>query len=74
MSFVDSLVVSTGFLSEPGVTPTEFISRAHLDSALKVVQQSVSDQVAQVLRLLKGKEPASTSEPTPPPPPPPPPP
>ncbi|KAI3669581.1 hypothetical protein L6452_40830 [Arctium lappa] len=60
----------TGSLSDPGVTPTEFVSREYMDGTLKVVQTMMKEEVDSLKRMIKGKGPATEPEPLPPTPPP----
>ncbi|KAI3772603.1 hypothetical protein L6452_03793 [Arctium lappa] len=60
-----TVVATTASLSDPGVTPTEFVSREYMDGTLKVVQSMMREEVDNLKRMIKGKGPATEPEPTP---------
>ncbi|KAI3681770.1 hypothetical protein L6452_36574 [Arctium lappa] len=63
-----TVVAQTGSLSDPGVTPSEFVSREYLDGALNAIQSMMREEVDNLKRMMKGKGPATEPEPTPTPP------
>ncbi|KAI3672787.1 hypothetical protein L6452_38887 [Arctium lappa] len=64
-----TVVATTGSLSDPGITQTEFVSREYMDGALKVVQSMMREEMDNIKRMVKGKGPANEPETTPIPPP-----
>ncbi|KAI3748231.1 hypothetical protein L6452_11184 [Arctium lappa] len=60
-----TVVATTGSLSDPGVTPTEFVSREYMDGALKAVQSMMREEMDNIKRMIKGKGPATEPETTP---------
>ncbi|KAI3729155.1 hypothetical protein L6452_17806 [Arctium lappa] len=59
-----TVVATTGSLSDPGVTPTEFVSREYMDGALKAVQSMMREELDNIKLMVKGKGPATEPETT----------
>ncbi|KAI3696663.1 hypothetical protein L6452_29123 [Arctium lappa] len=59
-----TVVATTGSLSDPGVTHTEFVSREYMDGALKAVQSMMTAELDNIKRMVKGKGPATEPETT----------
>ncbi|KAI3735651.1 hypothetical protein L6452_15159 [Arctium lappa] len=59
-----TVVATTGSLSDPGVTQTEFVSREYMDGALKAVQSMMTEELDNIKCMVKGKGPATEPETT----------